>query len=276
MHTTSMASCNNLNMNLSNKNILVTGAGGFGVGFGVATALSKLGARVIVNAITHKEAKEAANKLPNAIPIAADITNTEEVELMFKTLAEKVGIIHGLVNNAGIGLSKEAHKASDEEFDALYNLDVKAVWRLSKLFSNQLIKNNSVGNIVNISSVHTHATISKYAIYASAKSAVEGLTKGMSIELGKHKIRVNAVAPGYVHAEQNVELIKSFAEDPELWIDTHTNDYQSLPFQINAEDCGNVVAFLLSEYSRVITGQIIYADNGTSSMLYSNSFIEKQ
>ena len=264
-----------MNMDLTNKNILVTGAGGFGVGFGVATALSKLGARVIVNARTIKKAEEAANKLPNAIPIVADITNDEEVEAMFKTLSNKVGVIHGLVNNAGVGLSKEAHNVSDEEFDNLYNIDVKAVWRLSKIFANQLIKNNSDGNIVNISSVHTYATISKYAIYVSAKSAVEGLTKGMAVELGKHNIRVNAVAPGYVHAEQNIELIKTFANDPELWIDTHTSDYQSLPFLINAEDCGNVVGFLLSELSRVVTGQVIYVDNGTSLMLYSNSFVEK-
>ena len=275
MFTISMESYNNLNMDLSNKNILVTGAGGFGVGYGVAVALSKLGACVIVNARTIEKAEAVANKLPNAISIAADITNIGEVEAMFKTLSDRVGVIHGLVNNAGIGLSKEAHKVSDEEFDNLYNIDVKAVWRLSKLFANQLIKNNCEGNIVNISSVHTYATISKYAIYASAKSAVEGLTKGMAVELGKYKIRVNAVAPGYVHAEQNLELIRTFADDPELWIDTHTNDYQSLPFQINAEDCGNVVGFLLSELSRVVTGQVIYADNGTTSMLYSNSFIDK-
>lgn len=262
-------------MDFLNKNILVTGAAGFGVGFGVATALSKFGARVIINARTLEKAEAAANKLPNAIPIAADITKVEEVEVMFKKLSNQVGVIHGLVNNAGIGLSKEARMVSDEEFDNLYNIDVKAVWRLSKLFANQLIKNNCEGSIVNISSVHSYATISKYAIYASAKSAVEGLTKGMAVELGKHRIRVNAVAPGYVHAEQNLELIKTFVDDPELWVDTHTKDYQSLPFQINAEDCGNVVSFLMSELSRVVTGQVIYADNGTTSMLYNNSFIEK-
>jgi NAD(P)-dependent dehydrogenase (short-subunit alcohol dehydrogenase family) len=270
-----MELCNTLKMDLSNKNIIVTGAAGFGVGFGVASALSKLGACVIVNALTLKEAEEAAAKLPNAIPVAADITNAEEVEAMFETLSRQVGIIHGLVNNAGIGLSKEAHKVSEDEFDNLYDVDVKAVWRLSKLFANQLIKNDCEGSIVNISSVHACATISKYAIYASAKSAVEGLTRGMAVELGKHKIRVNAVAPGYVHAEQNLELIKTFADDPELWVEKHTKDYQSLPFEINAEDCGNVVGFLLSELSRVVTGQVIYADNGTTSMLYNNSFIEK-
>ncbi|MBJ6368612.1 SDR family NAD(P)-dependent oxidoreductase [Snuella sedimenti] len=263
-------------MDLSNKNILVTGAAGFGVGHGVATALSKMGARVIVNARKLDEAQQAASKLSNnAIAVAADITNETEVDAMFETLAKQVGVIHGLVNNAGIGLSKEAHKVTDQEFDNLYNIDVRAVWKLSKLFANQLIKSNTVGSIINISSVHASATIAKYAVYASAKSAVEGLTRGMAVELGKHHIRVNAVAPGYVHAEQNFELIKTFADDPELWVEHHTKDYQSLPFEIQAEDCGNVVGFLASEFSRAITGQVIYVDNGTTSMLYNNSFIEK-
>ncbi len=262
-------------MDLSNKNILVTGAAGFGVGHGVAVALSKMGARVIINARNLEKAQAVANKLPNAMAVAADITNKTQVDAMFATLAKQVGVIHGLVNNAGIGLSKEAHKVTDQEFDNLYNIDVRAVWKLSKLFANQLIENNTEGSIINISSVHASATISKYAIYASAKSAVEGLTKGMAIELGKHNIRVNAVAPGYVHAEQNLELIKTFADDPKLWVERHTRDYQSLPFEIQAEDCGNVVGFLASECSRAITGQVIYVDNGTTAMLYNNSFIEK-
>ena len=262
-------------MNLSNKCILVTGAAGFGVGFGVATALSKLGATVWVNARSVEKATTAASKIPNAIPVAADITQSDEVISMFEKIESQTGPLHGLVNNAGIGLSKVAHQASEEEFDHLYNIDVKAVWRLSKLFANQLIKYQIKGNIVNISSVHTYATISKYAIYASAKSAVEGLTRGMAVELGKYHIRVNAVAPGYVHAEQNFDLIRTFVDNPEKWIHEHTTDYQSLPFEINSEDCGNVVGFLLSEMSRIITGQVIYTDNGTTSLLYNNSFTEK-
>ena len=261
-------------MDLSNKNILVTGAGGYGVGYGVVKALSKFGAKVIVNARSMEKAVAVSRIFKNSFPIAADITNENEVEAMFEKLSREIGVIHGLVNNAGVGLSKQAHEVTNEEFDHLYAVDVKAVWKLSKLFANQLIENNYAGCIVNISSVHTSATISKYAVYASAKSAIEGLTRGMAVELGKYNIRVNALAPGYVHAEQNIELIKTFTDNPEDWIKKHTIDYQSLPFEIKAEDCGNIVAFLMSDLSLVITGQVIYADNGTSSMLYNNSFIE--
>ncbi len=263
-------------MDLQNKNILVTGAGGSGIGFGIAKVLSKFGATVIINEKNFDKAEQAAKKIPNSMPIAADICKSDEVKAMFDKLSEKVGVLHGLVNNAGLGLSKLAHEASEIEFDRLYNLDVKAVWQLSKRFANQLMGHKESGGIVNVSSIHAMATIPKYGIYASAKSAVNGLTRGMSVELGLNNIRVNAIAPGYVHAEQNYELIKTFTEDPRKWVDIHTKDYQSLPFQITAEDCGNVVGFLLSDLSQAVTGQIITVDNGTKNLLYANSFINRE
>src|SRR5690606_14204073 len=128
-----------------------------------------------------------------------DVSRYADVEAMFNRLEKEVGLIHGLVNNAGIGLSKPFHEASEEVFDNLYDVDVKGVWIISKFFVRQLLKNNSPGSIVNVSSVHARSAIWRYAIYASAKSAVEGLTRGMAVELGKHEIRVNAIAPGYVH-----------------------------------------------------------------------------
>jgi NAD(P)-dependent dehydrogenase (short-subunit alcohol dehydrogenase family) len=135
---------------------------------------------------------------------------------------------------------------------------------------------NQPGNIVNISSVHVNSTISKYALYAGCKSAVEGLTKGMSVELGPHNIRVNAVGPGYVHSDQNYALIGSWAKDPKQWVEDLKTDQQVLFFDIDPVDCGNVVAFLLSDLSRAVTGQTIYADNGSINLLYNRSFTEKK
>ena len=138
---------------------------------------------------------------------------------------------------------------------------------MSKFFVNQLLKNNSPGSIVNVSSVHARATISRYAIYASAKSAVEGLTRGMAVELGKHEIRVNAIAPGYVHAEQNYDLLRTWTNDPEQWVRDYIENEQVIHRAIKAEDCGYTVAFLLSDLSKSITGQTIYVDNGDTIKL---------
>ena len=254
-------------MNLKGKNILVTGGGGFGVASGICKALSEYGARLIINEKDEEKIESILKKYPGSVPAIADVSHPGEVEELFNYLEKKVGIIHGLVNNAGIGLSKFSHEASEQEFDNLYNVDVKGLWMVSKFFARQLLKSKSTGSIVNISSVHAHATIPRYAIYASAKSAVEGLTRGMAVELGKYDIRVNAIAPGYVHAEQNYDLIRTWTDDPEKWVADYIKDEQAIHREILPEDCGYPVAFLLSDLSRSITGQIIYVDNGDTIKL---------
>jgi len=261
-------------MNLSHLNVLITGAGGTGVGHGVCEALAHFGATLIINDIDSAKAEKAAAKYPKAIPIAADISKEEEVKRMFATIEEQVGFVNGLVNNAGVGLSKEAHEVTATEFDRLYSIDIRAVWLVSKYFTNQLLAKEKSGSIVNISSVHAFGTHAKFAIYASAKSAVEGLTRGMAYELGKHNIRVNAIGPGYVHAEQNFDLIKTWADDPQEWVDYFIQNYQVSPEFIQPVDCGNTAAFLLSGLSRSITGQTIYVDRGTTIMLMNRGFTE--
>lgn len=267
---------NSLNFNLAGKNILVTGGGGIGVGAGICKVLSSCGATVILNELKYKDAESASEKYENAIPVAADIRNIAKVEIMFEEILQQVDTIHGLVNNAGVGIYKMIHEASEDEFDKVYETDVKGLWNVSKLFTRQLIDSKQSGNIVNISSVHAHSTWPGYGVYASAKSAVEGFTKSMAVEYGPHNIRVNAVGPGYVYSGPNNELISNWAEDPEEWIKTYIEDYQALAFEITPEDCGNAVAFLLSDLSRAVTGQTLYVDNGTTSMMSNYSFIQKK
>jgi NAD(P)-dependent dehydrogenase (short-subunit alcohol dehydrogenase family) len=254
-------------MNLKDKNILVTGGAGYGVGSGICKALSEAGARLIINEKNEEKISEALKRYPGAIPAIGDVGKYADVETIFNHLEKEAGLIHGLVNNAGIGLSKPFHEASEDEFDNLYDIDVKGVWMMSKFFVKQLLKNNSPGNIVNVSSVHARSTISRYAIYASAKSAVEGLTRGMAVELGRHEIRVNAIAPGYVHAEQNYDLLRTWTNDPEQWVRDYIENEQVIHRAIKAEDCGYTAAFLLSDLSRSVTGQTIYVDNGDTIKL---------
>jgi NAD(P)-dependent dehydrogenase (short-subunit alcohol dehydrogenase family) len=261
-------------MDLSHLKVLVTGGAGVGVGGGVCEALDQFGASLIINDLSQKKANAAAKKYKNAIAIAADISKKEEVKALFKTIKKKVGPINGLVNNAGIGLTKPTHEVTRKEFDRLYDIDIRAVWMVSKYFVKQLLKNTLSGNIVNVSSVHAYATQPNYAIYASAKSAVEGFTRGLAYELGKHNIRCNAIAPGMVYAEQNYDLIKTWAEDPKAWEQGYINNQQVIPRLIQPIDCGNTVAFLLSDLSQSITGQTIYVDAGKTIMLFNRDFIE--
>ncbi len=194
---------------------------------------------------------------------------------MFNQLKKDNLTLTGLVNNAGVGLNKPAHLASESEFDNLYSVDIRGLWLMSKFFVNQLISNNITGNIVNVSSVHSHSTTHGYALYASAKSAVDSLTRGMAVELGQHNIRINSLAPGYVHAEQNFDLISAWTDDPKAWVANHSENQQALQHCISNQDCGQVAAFLLSSMSCSVTGQTMYVDNGTTSMLYNNDIFPK-
>ena len=247
-------------MNLNGKNIIVTGGAGFGVAGGVCKVLTGMGAQLIIFEKSKEKIDAISAIYPGAITVAGDVSVQADAAALFELLEKKIGVVHGLVNNAGIGLSKPFYEAGEQEFDNLYAVDVKGVWLMSKFFTNQLLKNHSTGNIVNISSVHALATMSRYAIYASAKAAVEGFTRGMAVELGKYEIRVNAVAPGYVHAEQNYEQ----------WVRNYIEKEQVIPQEIHPVDCGHTVAFLLSDLSRSITGQVIYVDNGSTIKLLSS------
>lgn len=254
-------------VDLKGANILITGGGGNGVASGICQALSQSGARLIINEPTEEKLDVVMKRYPDAVPARADIGKPEEVRAMFDRLAKEIGLIRGLVNNAGIGLSKPFYEVEEQEFDNLYAVDVKGLWLMAKFFTNQLLKNQVTGNIVNVSSVHARSTIARYAIYAGAKAAVEGLTRGMAVDLGKYNIRVNAIAPGYVHAEQNYALISTWTDDPHGWVRHYIENEQVIPHLIDPLDCGNVVAFLLSDRSKSVTGQTIYVDNGDTIKL---------
>jgi len=258
-------------IDLSGQTILITGAGGDGIAAGICKILHQCGAKLIINDCSAAKVDAAVNLYPGSFGVVADISSASDIDDMFESIEKNIGKIDGLVNNAGVGLNKNAHQTSIDDFDRLYSVDVRGLWMMSKAFVNQLLKHNKTGNIINVSSVHGHSTTAGYAVYASAKAAVDSLTRGMAIEVGKLGIRINSIAPGYVHAEQNFALIGKWTEDPQQWIDNHATDQQALPHQIDSSDIGFSVAFYLSNLSRSITGQTISIDNGMTSMLYNNN-----
>ena len=262
-----------MQIDLRNKNILVTGGAGDGLEKGICESVEEAGGRVIVNDLDPEVAREAAKKYRQGIAVGGDISVEGEVERIFREIEAQCGVVHGLVNNAGIGMAKYAHEVEVAEMSRLYDVDVKGLWMVSKAFVKQLLKTKTVGHIVNVASVHAMATMPKMALYAGAKSAVTGLTRGLAVELGKHNIRCNAVAPGLIYSEQSLSIIGKWTKDPVKWMDDHKNDHQVLNYFTTARDCGNVIVFLLSDLSRSITGQTIVVDNGTTNLIYNLSYI---
>jgi NAD(P)-dependent dehydrogenase (short-subunit alcohol dehydrogenase family) len=261
-----------MQIDLKGKNILVTGGAGDGLGQGICEAVDAAGGRVIVNDLSREMAQEVASGHKEALAVEGDISKAGDVNRMFEEIKAGCGTVHGVINNAGIGLGKDAIDASESDIDRLYEVDVKGIWMVCRAFVKQLLAAGEVGNIVNISSIQSIATMHRMAIYAGFKSAVNGMTMGLAVELGKHNIRCNAIAPGLVYSEQTVTMIGKWSPDPQKWIDDHKTDHQCLDFFTTARDCGNVAVFLLSDLSRSITGQTICVDNGSTNLLYNNRY----
>lgn len=261
-------------MDFKGKNIIVTGGAGVGVGGGVCEALDALGAQLLIVDQNEQALIQVEKKYKQVRLYQSDISTMAGVDDLFDRIFSDFPQVYGLVNNAGIGLSKEAHTVAEPEYDRLMAVDLKAVWMCSRRFAQQLINQGHPGNIVNIASVHAHSTMARYALYSAAKNGIRGLTMGMAIELGKHNIRVNAVGPGYVHAEQNMDLIRTWTNDPEAWVEGYRKNQQAIERFVDPVDVGQIVAFLLSEQSRAVTGQLIYVDNGATSLLYNRDFTE--
>ena len=262
-----------MNIDLSEKNILVTGGGGFGVGAGMCQAVIEAGGKLIVNDLTEALTQEAVKRYDAELGIAADIADPKQAEWMMSSIRKNIGVLHGLINNAGIGLIKPAFEVEEAEYQRLFQVNLQATWRLSKLFVKQLLDAKQVGHIVNVSSVNAQATARGYAIYAATKAGMEGLTRGLALDLGKYHIRCNAIAPGYVHSEQGFELIGNWTDDPKAWVEKLRTHHQALPYFVDSLDCGRMATFLLSDFAKSITGQTICVDGGLTSMLFSNDLI---
>lgn len=274
-------------MTLTDKTILVTGAAGNGVGAGVCRAITEAGGRLVVNALSAEETDRAVSVHGAVAGFTADVSVEAEVERMFSGIAHSVGRLDGVVNNAGVGLDRRLLDTTMAEYERLEAVDLRGVWLVSRAFARQAADGGESesggerggerggatgGSIVNISSVHATATMSGYSLYAAFKAGVEGLTRGLAAELGGQRIRCNAVAPGYVHSEQNVELIAGWTDDPAGWVKAHTQLQQALPRELEPIDCGWAVAFFLSDMSRAITGQVLRVDAGLTTLLYDKDF----
>ncbi|MDO8185195.1 SDR family oxidoreductase [Conexibacter sp. JD483] len=253
---------------LAGRTVLVTGATGVGVGAGVVAAVAALGARLVLNGLGDAELEPVLARWPDAIGVVGDVSDPAAVERMLDSAQERAGVpLDGLVNNAGVGLTRRAHEADAGDFDRVHDVDVRGVWAVSRGFARRLIAAGGRGAIVNVSSVHARATEDRYAIYASAKAAVEGLTRGMAVELGPHAIRVNAIAPGYVHSEQGLELLAAVTADAAAWARRTVERDQALPEPIGALDCGWAAGFLLSDLAHGVSGQSLAIDAGMTAQL---------
>ena len=243
-------------INLKNKYALVTGAGK-GLGRACSIALAEAGATVIALSRTlsdlNKLDKDIKKIKGKVIKVPCDVMNYEEL----KTKLEKIKIIDVLVNNAGTNIPEPFEKIKQTSMNYLVDLNLKAAFNVAQLVVKKMLKNKKrPGSIINMSSQLGHVGMGGRNIYNMTKFGIEGLTKGMAIDLAKFNIRVNSVCPTFVATPRATKYLadKAFKKYA----------LSNIPLgRIATEsDVATAITFLSSSASSMITGTNIIIDGG--------------
>jgi len=253
---------------MNSKTVVVTGAGR-GIGKAIAITLAKENYDVIVNSRNPEHAHSVANEIKshgkNAIGVGGDVAKEEDCKKIIEAAINQFNRIDVLVNNAGIQKPIPMNKISVEEWDKVMNVNLRGVFICSREAVKHMLKDGG-GSIINISSVHQVIPKPLYVHYASSKGGLNMLTKTMALELARHNIRVNAVAPGAVATDMNKEILDNQDKMKEV------NELVPMGRIGKAEEVANAVIFLASDSASYITGTTLFVDGGLT--LYPRSGLE--
>lgn len=247
---------------LEGKSVLVTGAAR-GIGAAIAEAVVEAGGSVALLDIDLAGA-DTATRLSDrgaAHFFRCDVRALVEVERAVAAAQDALGGLDGLVNNAGVNAYFDAVAMTEEDWDSVFAVDLKAAWMLAKAALPTLIERR--GAIVNISSIQARLTLHGFFPYAAAKAGLEGLTRSLALDYAPAGVRVNAVAPGYTETHLVQEWL-GLQDDPEA---TLSGVLANIPLGRMAEprEIGHAVAFLLSDNASAITGATLAVDCGTGA-----------
>ncbi len=199
---------------LTGQVALVTGASS-GIGRHLAELLAAAGAKVGLAARRIELLDEAAREIAAAgglgLPIACDVTRSDSVASAVATAEAELGPLTILVNNAGVVVAKPVLQHTEEEWDYVLDTNLKGAWLMAREFAQYLVDRQRPGRIVNIASVLGLRTIARVPSYTAAKAGLIHLTHVLAMELARHRILVNAIAPGYVETDFNREFLRSEA-----------------------------------------------------------------
>jgi NAD(P)-dependent dehydrogenase (short-subunit alcohol dehydrogenase family) len=249
------------------KKVLVTGSG-TGIGRGIALEFAREGADVALHyAHSDAGAKSAAEEIVamgrRATVIQASFEDVDEVVRLGAEATAFLGGIDCLVNNSGITFNKPFVKITREQYDTVFNVNIRAQFFLTQHVVQHML-NNGGGAIVNLTSIHGVQGAPEHAVYAATKGAIIAFTRTLGVELAHKGIRVNAIAPGWVMVENHRKIFPGYTEEAAL-----EGARNSVPLGRPGfpKDIARLALFLCSEDAEYIVGQTIIADGGTTALM---------
>jgi NAD(P)-dependent dehydrogenase (short-subunit alcohol dehydrogenase family) len=251
-------------MRLKDRVAIVTG-GSKGIGWGIATVFAQQGAKIAVVARDAKAGEQTVEEIHykggEAIFISCDVSNEEQVKAMVQKTLDTYGQIDILVNNAGVGTYKSVLDTTSEEWDRCLAIDLKSVFLCSKYVIPHM-QSLGKGAIINISSVHSRATVNSVAPYAASKGGITALTRNMALDYGPI-IRVNTISPGWVLTPLIQGIFDSYDNPAEQ--QRKVEQRQAMKRIGTPEDIGYAAAFLASNEASFITGTELFVDGGLTA-----------
>jgi NAD(P)-dependent dehydrogenase (short-subunit alcohol dehydrogenase family) len=246
---------------LSGKVALVTG-GSRGLGAEMVRDFARQGADVIISSRNKEKCEEIAHEVHQigrkALPIACDVANLGEIEALFEKSLKEFGKLDIAVNNAGANVTKPAVDVTEEDWDFIYDINIKGLFFCCQQAAKIMIQQNA-GKIINLSSVGGAKSYKRIAPYTASKAAVIHLTRSLASEWARYNVFVNSIAPGLISTDINEEEVA----DERLY----NKMIKAIPLRHlgDPKDISTIAVYLASEASNYVTGQTFYIDGGTLS-----------
>lgn len=246
-------------MRLKDKVAIVTGSGR-GIGEEIAIRFAEEGAKIVINDVNEADAQSAVKKIKDmsgqAVAVIGSVAQREIVQKMVDTAVKEFGTLDIIVNNAGITRDAMLHKMTDQQWDAVIDVNLKGVY-LGIQCAAKFMREKKYGKIVNISSTSARGNAGQLN-YAASKAGVIGMTRTAAKELGPKGINVNAIAPGMIWTD----MMKNMPADAIARLDAMLPAIVPMQRKGAPRDVANLALFLASDESSFITGQLIHCDGG--------------
>lgn len=243
---------------LKGKIALVTG-GSKGIGFGMAHALGRYGATIVISSRGALDGEKAVSQLKDdnieAAYFSCDVTKKNQVEELVSRIVDRYGSLDILVNNAGHNIRKPLIEVEENDWDSVLEVNLKGIFLVAQICTKQMMK-QKYGKIINISSILGSVGMPFQTSYAASKGGINQLTKVWAEELAPYNITVNAIGPGYIKTPMTEEWLS----DPER-LQRITNSTMIKRIGETSDLVGPVV-FLASDTSSYVTGQVLNVDGG--------------